>query len=308
MATPSSIGTLSFHRITIDDCRAIQAVTLAAGRRNCNFTISNLVCWQFLLQTEVCLLPGVALFSYRFDDSPSYFISATQLPDATIIEALRSHAANEGAPLRLVAVEDHWAGELVERYPDATVEPMRDSYDYIYRREHLEALQGKELKAKRNHVNRFLADHPDYHYAELTPDLFGQCLELEHHWRTSTHHDNPWYANTLDSEHLMLHQLFDNWDQLPMQGGTIFVDGRLVAFSCGCPVTGDTFDVCIEKADRNVDGAFNIINQQFVRHLPPQYLFINREEDMGLEGLRKAKLSYHPYMLLSYNAITIPLP
>ena len=71
-------------------------------------------------------------------------------------------------------------------------------------------------------------------------------------------------------------------------------------------MTHDTFDVLVEKADRTVDGAFNIVNQQFATHLPEQYVYINREEDMGLEGLRKSKLSYHPHELLSYNIVTIP--
>lgn len=70
-------------------------------------------------------------------------------------------------------------------------------------------------------------------------------------------------------------------------------------------MTHDTFDVCVEKANRRIDGAFNIINQQFADHLPEQYVYLNREEDMGLEGLRKAKLSYHPHILLSYNNVTI---
>ena len=79
----------------------------------------------------------------------------------------------------------------------------------------------------------------------------------------------------------------------------------MVAFTYGTAVTTDTFDVCVEKADRHVEGAFAIINQQFAEHLPEQYIYINREEDMGLAGLRKAKLSYHPAILLSYNVVKI---
>jgi hypothetical protein len=79
----------------------------------------------------------------------------------------------------------------------------------------------------------------------------------------------------------------------------------MVAFTYGSAVTNDTFDVCVEKADRNVEGAFSVINQQFCAHLPEQFTYVNREEDMGLEGLRKAKLSYHPDILLTYNVVTM---
>lgn len=83
----------------------------------------------------------------------------------------------------------------------------------------------------------------------------------------------------------------------------MFADGRLIAFTYGAAVTTDTFDVCIEKADRQTEGAFAIINQQFAQHLPEQFVYLNREDDMGIAGLRKAKLSYHPETLLTYNVV-----
>ena len=84
-----------------------------------------------------------------------------------------------------------------------------------------------------------------------------------------------------------------------------FTSGVMVAFTYGSAVTTDTFDVCVEKADRHVGGAFAIINQQFAEHLPEQYVYLNREEDMGIPGLRQAKLSYHPEILLTYNVVHI---
>ena len=99
--------------------------------------------------------------------------------------------------------------------------------------------------------------------------------------------------------------IFSNWDALGMIGGSIFVDGCMVAFTYGAAVTTDTFDVCVEKADRHVEGVFAIINQQFAEHLPEQYIYLNREEDMGIPGLRQAKLSYHPEILLTYNVVHI---
>ena len=181
---------------------------------------------------------------------------------------------------------------------------LRNSYDYIYRRDELELMQGKNLKAKRNHVNKFLSEHPDYEYRELTPEHFDECRRLQVLWNEEIHHDNPWYGNTIESEHRMIETVFANWSELDILGGAIFVDGKMIAFSFGAAVTNDTFDTCVEKADRNISGAFSIINQQMAQHLPPQFRYINREEDMGLEGLRKSKTSYHPDRLLSYNIIT----
>ena len=110
---------------------------------------------------------------------------------------------------------------------------------------------------------------------------------------------------TMQAEHRVMETVFEHWEALGMAGGCIFVDGSMVAFTYGSAVTTDTFDVCVEKADRQLEGAFTIINQQFAEHLPEQFLYVNREEDMGLPGLRQAKLSYHPEILLSYNVVHI---
>lgn len=302
----NSSTTLAFKPLTIDLKNSIQAVTLNAGRRNCNFTFANLIGWQFLFDTEVCLMPGIVIFRYMFSHrQPAYFISSSSLPPTYIIEKLRNRTADKGLPLTLIAVEDDWAAQLKEQFGDTiTVEPLRNSYDYIYRRDELELMQGKNLKAKRNHVNKFLSEHPDYEYRELTPEHFDECRRLQVLWNEEIHHDNPWYGNTIESEHRMIETVFANWSELDILGGAILVDGKMIAFSFGAAVTNDTFDTCVEKADRNISGAFNIINQQMAQHLPPQFRYINREEDMGLEGLRKSKTSYHPDRLLSYNIIT----
>lgn len=302
----NSSTTLAFKPLTIDLKNSIQAVTLNAGRRNCNFTFANLIGWQFLFDTEVCLMPGIVIFRYMFSHrQPAYFISSSSLPSTYIIEKLRNRTADKGLPLTLIAVEDDWAAQLKEQYGNAiTVEPLRNSYDYIYRRDELELMQGKNLKAKRNHVNKFLSEHPDYEYRELTPEHFDECRRLQMLWNEEIHHDNPWYGNTIESEHRMIETVFANWSELDILGGAIFVDSKMIAFSFGAAVTNDTFDTCVEKADRNISGAFSIINQQMAQHLPPQFRYINREEDMGLEGLRKSKTSYHPDRLLSYNVIT----
>lgn len=169
-------------------------------------------------------------------------------------------------------------------------------------------MRGKRLKPKRNHVNKFVAEHPDFQYVELSPALFDECRSLAAVWRGEVSRENPSYGSMVAAEQRAMEVVFSHWDELDMRGGCIYAGGRMVAFTYGAAVTYDTFDICVEKADRTIDGAFNIINQQFAAHLPEQYIYINREEDMGLEGLRKSKLSYHPHILLSYNIVDIPCP
>ena len=291
--------TLTFHPLTVLDREAVQAVTLHAGRRNCNYTFANLLGWQFWFQTEVCVLEDVVILRYTFNGKPAYMVCTAKDLPAELIEAL---LADSRGKLTLIGLEDSQVQALENHQSRFGImaEPLRDRYDYIYRRAGLATLRGRGLNAKRNHINRFRAEHPDFEYRPLTPELFDECRRLRDIW-VEERATNA----TLVAEQRVMETVFSHWEALGMLGGSIFVDGSMVAFTYGSAVTTDTFDVCAEKADRRVEGAFAIINQQFAQHLPEQYIYMNREEDMGLPGLRKAKLSYHPEILLSYNAVHI---
>ena len=300
---------LTFHPLTIADREAVQAVTLHAGRLNCNYTFANLVGWQFWFHTEVCVLADAVVLRFSFDGERAYMVcSAGELP-GTLIEAL---LADSGGKLTILGLEDAQAMQAENGKWKVEREPRRNQYDYIYRRADLAALQGGQLKAKRNHVNRFRAEHPDFEYRPLSPTLFVECRRLTAIWQeeksgnqNDNENENENEKVTIAAERRVMETVFAHWEALGMIGGSIFVDGRMVAFTYGAAVTTDTFDICVEKADRNIEGAFSIINQQFAEHLPEQYIYLNREEDMGLPGLRKAKMSYHPEILLTYNGVHI---
>lgn len=297
---------LEFHPLTISDQEAVRSVTLAAGRRNCSFTFANLVGWQFRFNTEVCVCHDVVLLRFDLNGHRAYMLCMKGSPDVRLIELLCADAASCQSDLLLMGLEDTVASRLLELFPDkASVEPRRNQYDYIYLRQELAEVKGKKLKAKRNHINKFLADHPDYVYKELSEDCFEECLRLTKRWGNAVCLEFPSYAESVKAEQTCMERVMSHWGDLHMVGGCVYAEGRMVAFSYGSAVTNDTFDVCVEKADRSVDGAFSIINQQFASHLPGQFVYVNREEDMGLEGLRKAKLSYHPHLLLSYNNVLI---
>ena len=290
---------LSFHLLTLSDREAMQAVTLNSGRRNCNYTFSNLIGWQFWFNTEVCVLPDAVILRFSYEGERAYMVCTAY--DTLPPELVRALLSDSGGKLTVYGLEDSQLSALSPFKID--VEPMREQYDYIYRRLDLVLLQGGHLQAKRNHVNRFRADNPGFEYRPLTPELFDECRRLTGIWQGEKE-----ASDTIDAERLVMETIFSNWDSLGMIGGSIFVNGRMVAFCYGAAVTHDTFDICVEKADRNIEGAFAIINQQFAAHLPEQYIYVNREEDMGIPGLRKAKLSYHPEIMLSFNVAHISMP
>ena len=306
---------MTFHYLSLSDREAMQAVTLPSGRRNCNYTFANLVGWQFWYYTEVCVLENAVVLRYTFNGQRAYMVCTSEDLSLELIEALFDDSNGD---LTLMGLEDSQVAQFsilnspfsarLRRLacPRITTEPVRDQYDYIYRRTDLATLHGKHLDAKRNHIHRFRAEHPDFEYRPLTPELFDECRRLTEIWQEEKNQSGNGNKNeTIDAEHRGMETIFSNWDALGMTGGSIFVDGRMVAFTYGSAVTTDTLDVCVEKADRHVEGAFAIINQQFAEHLPEQYVYLNREEDMGILGLRQAKLSYHPEILLTYNVVHI---
>jgi hypothetical protein len=155
-------------------------------------------------------------------------------------------------------------------------------------------LQGKKYQPKRNHINKFKKLY-NYQYNNMTQEDIPECIEMHKQWvlthckRGSTGFDNETCAT---SKALQL------FSKLELKGGVLRVDGKVVAFTIGSAINHSTFDVCIEKALPCYDGAYSMINQQFVEHQLTAYQYINREEDAGEEGLRKAKLSYHPVKLI----------
>ncbi len=297
--------TLAFHPLTLIDREAMQAVTLPSGRRNCNYNFANLVGWKFLFGTEVCVLEKAVVLRYTFDGQRAYMVCTSEALSQELIEALLEDSKGDfsdgtecGAAMTLIGLEDSQVPQLSGFL--ISVESIRDRYDYIYCRTDLATLHGKHLDGKRNHIRRFRTQHPDFEYRPLMPEFFDECRRLTEIWQ-----EEKGGNDTIHAEKQVMETVFSNWDALGMIGGSIFVDGRMVAFAYGSAVTTDTFDVCVEKADRHVEGAFAIINQQFAEHLPEQYVYLNREEDMGIPGLRQAKLSYHPEILLTYNAVHI---
>ena len=290
---------MTFHHLALSDRETMQAVTLPSGRRNCNYTFANLMGWQFWYDTEVCVLENAVVLRYTFDGQRAYMVCTSEALSLELIEALFDDSNGD---LTLIGLEDSQVEQLstLNSQLSTNVEPLRDQYDYIYRRFDLATLHGKHLDAKRNHIHRFRAEHPDFKYRPLMPEFFDECRRLTEIWQ-----EEKGGSDTINAEKQVMETIFSNWEALGMIGGSIFVDGRMVAFTYGSAVTTDTFDVCVEKADRHVEGAFAIINQQFAEHLPEQYIYLNREEDMGIPGLRQAKLSYHPEILLTYNVVHI---
>jgi hypothetical protein len=189
------------------------------------------------------------------------------------------------------------SGPLVKKFaaccPDHTLTEDRDNFDYVYLSKDLILLSGKKFHSKRNHINRFKSEY-SFEYVRIIPDMLNDCLEVYSDWLHEKDKLLPGMLGELDA----IKAAITNMDVLGVKGGGIRIDGKLRAFSLGQLINEDMAVIHIEKANESFEGIYSVINQQFAEHEWSGVKYINREEDMGIEGLRKAKLSYRPVELI----------
>ncbi len=173
----------------------------------------------------------------------------------------------------------------------------RDFFDYLYLREDLQHLKGRKYQPKRNHINKFTSKY-QWEFIQLNSQNCFDCLPLLDKWQEKAIEKSPELLSDYEKERKVIEYLFNNFDDLDLFAGAITTENQIVAFSIGSKINDNTFDVHIEKADRDYEGAFALINREMATHIPQNYQYINREEDLGIEGLRKAKLSYYPIKLI----------
>lgn len=284
---------LSFQPITLADRPYLHKAMWQAEGYGSEFSFANLYLWGDRL---VCKDQPYPLVLSYFDEWIAYLYPH----EPACIPLLAQDAKDRGIQLKLWGLSKDDAEELEKVYPGRfAFDPYRDSFDYVYEIERLCKLSGKKLQSKRNHCNRFLQDHPDYRVVELTEELLPLCREFTLRWyEDHAHlHDPADY----DWERVAIEKAFQSFTELQMEGIGLFDGGQLLGFSMGNRIREDTFDVNFEKALAAVNGAYPMVNREFARHLHqkyPEIRFLNREDDMGIEGLRRAKESYYPDILL----------
>ena len=293
---------LLFKSISIEDKDIISSYTLNSNYQNCDFAFANMCSWQFLYDSEYAVSDGFLFIRFYIDDKKrlAYMLPVGQGDLKNAIDILEKDIVAMDHPLLILGITQESKDKIDVIFPGKfTYLKERDYFDYIYLREDLVTLKGKKFQAKRNHVNKFKNNY-SYSYLPITPDIIPQCMEVEIIWCKANLNEND--KEALEQEnHSMLFSM-QNFEKLGLTGGAIIADGKIIAFTYGSPVNINTFGIHVEKADISYEGIFSVINQEFAVRIPEQYTFINREEDLGLPGLRQSKLSYNPVLLLEKNA------
>ncbi len=286
-----------FEQIELRHRAQIESAVLRAGLRSCDLAFANIFGWQHVYASRVAQCEGAIVLKYRIDGTPrvAYMEPLGDGDWQCLVPQLLADAACEGQPLRLLLSEQ---GVELLATEEWAVDCNRDAWDYIYRREDLAQLPGGDFKSKRNHFARFVNRY-NYRFEPLSAVHIEECLRVDAEWRER--------RGTNDAmESVALRRVLGHFEELGLLGGVLRVDERVVAFTFGSMLTADTFCTHFEKADTDYDGAYAAINRFMAESLPESVTYVNREEDLGVEGLRRAKLSYRPTMMFrKYAALKL---
>lgn len=284
---------LEFHRLNLSQKDEYERILFSCPPRGCEYSFANLYLWG---RQQVTFLHGCVAFFSHFYGRSVYPYPIGNGDRRAVIEEILQDAKKRGIPCRFTGMTDADRAELEEWFPGKFIlRTDRDSFDYVYAIDDLADLRGRKFQKKRNHFNRFRADHPDYEILPLTPCNMPQAQHMINDWFTRRMKEDPHGDYLL--ENIALARACRNYVGLGMEGILLLDGGQVLAMTMGSRMANDTFDIHFEKAREDVDGAYAAINCEFARYLRlkhPDVKFLDREDDLGLDGLRKAKLSYNP--------------
>ncbi|MEG1559332.1 MAG: DUF2156 domain-containing protein [Clostridia bacterium] len=281
---------LKFDSITLEHKPIIDLLYKELKLRNSEYTFTNLYIWGANGKIKIAETEDAVFFLLQYGTEKPFMFAPLLKPGGDFERAVSlssEHLIKLGAAPRFFGVCDFVKDEFLKLSNEYKLKEDRDNYDYVYATKDLINLSGKRYHAKRNHINRFA-----YEYEFMTLHSFDlpECMNVYDKWLQT----KDVFQSGVMGERDAIKRIIEHSPTLDVKIGGIRIDGKLVAFTVGENITEDSGLIHIEKAESGYEGLFTLINRDFIEHEFINKIYINREEDMGLPGLRKAKLSYYP--------------
>lgn len=297
---------LDFKTPEISDKDWIDPIVKASGSMGCDAAFGTVYIWRLRYNYKVCRYKDFLIKECLLDDgTPSYTYPIGSGDVKQAVDEIINDAGEKNRKLIFTALTEDAKLQLEQLYPDRFLfEDIRDNADYIYLSEKLINLAGRPYHGKRNHITAFKNSY-NWSYERINRENISEALKVCRQWcaENGCNKDKPGGA-PLGSEFCAINETFKNYEKLNFVGAILKVDDAPIAMTVGEEITEDVFVTHFEKALPEYRGAYPTINKLFAENELSSYKYINREEDMGIEGLRKAKLSYHPEILLKkYNGV-----
>lgn len=283
-----------FKDIDYEDIELLREYTFRANTKNCSFALSNIFYWNFKCKLMYAVVDDVLVYRCLKDTRAGY--SPTCFPEDLehFLEQLEEDAKRHGAVMHLHNLTEEMTVRLEAKCPGKyQIGFDRDESDYVYEVQGLATLAGSKYHKKKNHLNKFRKTY-DFSYEEICYDNIEECRAMKEQWKLARIDD----LASIEKEIAIIDKALDHYDEFGFLGGLIRVDGEVKAFTLGESVSRDTFVTHFEKAYDDMPGLYQAINQQFAEKSIHHFTYVNREEDLGIEGLRKAKTSYQPVLMV----------
>jgi hypothetical protein len=286
----------TFRELAMDDQKNFDRVLAGLQPEISDLSFANLWMWSRSYGLTVRFLPELdywLLLAQPAKWKPFFFAPLGDWSDQDklrkVLNELQQVAHGVQMQFLMRRTPQPILDKLLQLEPKLQYKEDRNTYDYLYTAESLAQLAGRKLHSKRNQLNQFLRKY-QWTYQAMDQEVVAECLELE----------TPWFnlQESSNAENEAMLRLLRNFGSLGVAGGVVRVNGQIQALTVGESLNRDTALIHIEKANTDYDGIYAAINQQFVSNQWPQMTYINREEDMGIEGLRQVKLSYQPLRLV----------
>lgn len=285
---------IEFRALTLEDKPWIKEITDAENSRSADCCFTNIFIWDEVFSKRVARHGKRLMMKLLYHDSPVYFFPVGSGEMNSAIELLREDAGFHGAPLKIRGITKENLALFEAQFPDSfEIAEDRDFFDYVYSLEKMATLAGKKLHGKRNHINRFLENN-DWSFEPITMETLHQCMDMYRKWARETDQDTP-------EDTRAIWRIFSHYEELGLDGAILRSAGEVIGFTMGEPLNSDTYVTHVEKAIGTVQGAYPMLNREFSKYILgkyPQLTYVNREDDMGLENLRKAKRSYYPELMV----------
>ena len=293
---------LEFHPLTREDLDKLRPYMGQNPNRLCDLTVGGIFIWRDYYKTEYAIHEGILYFKVDYPGFGTLFTLPQGGDRKREYRQIADYCARRGLPVSFYPIPEQEVEPLVAFFPCGKVMTDRSTWDYLYRAEDLQYFKGKKLAGQRNHVNRFLRTYENWSFAPIGPDDLADVQAFLDRYAQAVSKD----SSTFQEDIRKSREVLTEFEAYGMVGGVLRVEGQAVGFSIG-EVVGDTLFIHIEKADRSVEGCYQMLVSQFAQRFAGEGVdYINREDDTGDPGLRTSKLSYQPVALLEKYAVLVP--
>jgi hypothetical protein len=296
----------NFCEITIHDKKLFDGYLKKYNPEASELTFTNLFMWRNYYKFRFAEKYGFLCIISEMNDEPPFAFAPVGKYDRSdfrrVVQYLRECFLEAGWEFKFKRITQNELKLFKDAFGDRTESFSElDNSDYIYSTGDLINLQGKKYDGKRNHINKFRREY-EFEYVAINENNIGECFKIMDAWcaeRKCIDHRGRYCERLVNTE------LLSNYAEVECKGALIKVNGKFEAFTVGEMLNEDTAVIHIEKANFNVNGLYTLINQQFCKNEWANTKYINREQDLGIEGIRKAKLSYHPVKMVEKYAVKV---